>query len=34
MYNIGVDTNKFWLLDESATQEQNKKYAKVAIVAF
>ncbi len=34
MHNIGVAGNKFWLLDPSADEATNIKYAKVAIAAF
>lgn len=34
MHNIGVAGNKFWLIDDNATDEQNVMYAKVAVAAF
>lgn len=34
MHNIGVAGNKFWLLDPTADDATNIKYAKVAIAAF
>ena len=34
MHNVGVAGEKFWLVDSSATDEVNVKYAKVAIAAF
>ncbi|MGB0405129.1 MAG: hypothetical protein ACPGDB_02945, partial [Fusobacterium sp.] len=34
MHKIGVAGEKFWLIDPNASEEQNIKYAKVAIAAF
>ncbi|WP_019614197.1 cellulose-binding domain-containing protein [Psychromonas ossibalaenae] len=34
MHNIGVAGDTFWLIDESADDQTNAKYAKVAIAAF
>jgi len=34
MHNVGVAGEKFWLMDPTASDEQNAMYAKVAIAAF
>ncbi len=34
MHNVGVENVKYWLIDPNASDEQNIKYAKVAIAAF
>ncbi|WP_156873893.1 cellulose-binding domain-containing protein, partial [Psychromonas hadalis] len=34
MHNVGVAGDKFWLIDETANDATNAKYAKVAMAAF